>query len=249
MDMDMKLFYSIAAAGVLTLGNLTATPVNITVPDGNAGYGGSGVGLEDNETEPGTIHSDAWDLEAFGYDAGTKQLDVIGTFNFKNGVYANNHTYRAGAIFVGTGNTRPAANDWTYAYLLNFTDNTYALYTSFTILQPTDISSSSPWSITPTGSAIANGTFNYVTGSSDPDGFGLGVLNGAYANSHRIIELSLGDLPGTVLNDFYVHTTIECGNDDLQGRYQHVPDTGATMALFGVGLGVLMLARRRFALS
>jgi len=37
---------------------------NITIYD-NDGYYGSGVGYEDEETEPGMVNSQAWDLEGF----------------------------------------------------------------------------------------------------------------------------------------------------------------------------------------
>jgi hypothetical protein len=246
----MHMKTSLAIAGSLLLTTvLNATPVNITIHDNNSasGYIGTGVGLEDNETEPGTIRSDAWDLEALGYNASNRRLDVIGTYNFAQGAVANGKTYRAGAIFIGTGGSQPGANGWSFAYVLNFSDNTYALYDSFSIVLPTDIPASSPWTITPTAGALATGSFLYATGLSNPNGFGLGVMNPANANSHNMISLDLNDLlPFSVLNDFWVHTTMECGNDNLNGRYQSVPDSGATAALLGLGLTGLACIRRKF---
>jgi hypothetical protein len=235
------------AGSLLAASIVNATPINITLHDNNsaAGYIGTGVGLEDNETEPGTIKSDAWDYEALGYEASARRLDVIGTYDFKNGQVANNKTYRMGAIFVGTGSAMPGPNNWSYAYVLNFNNNTYSLYNSFSIVLPTDIPQSTPWTITPTSGALATGTFSYATGLGNPDGFGLGVM-GANPNIHNMISLSLGDLPLNLLNDFWVHTTPECGNDNLNGHYNYVPDAGATALLLGMSVSALVGIRRKF---
>ena len=237
-----RIFLATIAGSLLAAGAVHATPINITIHDNHSasGYIGTGVGLEDNETEPGTIQSDAWDYEAFGYDAVTKGLDVIGTFDFKNGQTVGNRLIRSGAIFVGTGSTMPGPNGWAYAYVLDFNNNTYSLYSSFNIVLPTDIVQSSPWTITPTA-----GAFGYLTGLANPDGFGLGVM-GSNPNIHRMINLPLTDLPTSVLNDFWVHTTPECGNDNLNGRYQRVPDASSTAVLLGIGVGVAGVIRRKY---
>jgi len=242
-----KFSLAIVSGSLLATGAVHATPVNITINDNNsaAGYIGTGVGKEDNETEPGTVQTDAWDYEALGYDSSTKQLDVIGTFNFAQGQVANGKTYHMGAIFVGTGGSMPGQNGWTYAYVLNFNNNTYSLYNSFTIVLPTDIPASSPWTITPTADAIATGSFAYGTGLGNPDGFGLRTMGGGNTNIHNMISLSLSDLSSGVLNDFWVHTTPECGNDNLNGHYTSVPDAGTTAALLGIGVSGLAFLRRK----
>lgn len=245
----MKTPCLLVAASLFVAGAVNATPINITIHDGNsaAGYIGTGVGLEDNETEPRTVQTDAWDHEALGYSAATKTLDVIGTFNFAQGVVAHNKTYRAGAIFIGTGSSIPTANSWSYAYLLNFNNNTYALYNSFNIVLPTDIPASSPWTINPTAPALATGSFGYQTGLGNPDGFGLGIMGGGNPNIHNMISLSLNDLAPAVLNDFWVHVTPECGNDTVRGHYTAVPDAGTTATLLGLALSGLACVRRKFS--
>lgn len=244
----MKLQLVIAGS-LICAGSVLASPVNVTIFDGQtaSGYAGSGIGNEDNDTEPGTIKSDAWDLEALGYSASTKKLDVIGTYNFAAGETANGKTYHAGAIFIGTGSSLPGPNNWSYAYVLNFNNNTYSLYDTFSIVLPTDIAASTPWTITPSAGPIATGSFGYLTGLSNPDGFDLTVMNPANANSHNMISLTLGDLPSDVLSEFYVHTTLECGNDTLNGYYKSVPDSGMTLGLLGMGLSGLALIRRKLA--
>jgi len=239
----------VIAGSLICAGSVLASPVNVTIYDGQtaSGYVGSGIGGEDNDTEPGTIKSDAWDLEAFGYTAATKKLDVIGTYNFATGATANGKTYHAGAIFIGTGSSLPGPHDWSYAYVLNFNNHTYSLYNSFSIVLPTDIPASSPWTITSSSNPVATGSFDYLTGLANPDGFGLTVMNPSYANQHNMISLSLADLPSEVLSDFYVHTTMECGNDSLNGKYTSVPDSGMTLGLLSMGMTGLALIRRKLA--
>lgn len=234
----------------LTAGTcLMAAPVNITIADGQNGNGatspwkftpGLGAGHEDNETEPGTITGDQWDLEAFVYSPGSSTLSVIGSYDFKNGQVYSGVNYTAGAIFVkGSGDS-----SWTYAYVLDFANNTYGLYNSFTTLNPTDISASAPWSInTATANLLGNGTFNYSTGLNDP--FGLGLQSGT---GHNQIDLSLGQLSPSILADFYAHTTPMCGNDDLEGHYS-APDGGTTLMLLSLGLASLGFVQARFRLA
>jgi len=251
---EMKRSVIILLAGVMA-GSLSAVAVNITISDG-LGSAGLGVGGEDNETEPGTIHSDAWDLEAFGYTAATKQLDLIGTFDFKNGEFGDGQQITSGAIFIGTGSSLPGANNWSYAYVLNFSLHAYTLYSNFTINNgsvPGFISGSAPWSInTSTAHVMAFGSFSYLTGLSNPDGFGLQTYVSGV--THNEIELNLSALPTTVLNDFYTHFTMSCGNDDIDGHYSNapqnnsVPDYGSTILLTGLGLGIVALARRRLGM-
>jgi len=64
----------ITALLALALGVGQAAATEITIPDFNpgAGFGGGPFGIagEDNETEPGTIATQAWDMEAFVIDSG-----------------------------------------------------------------------------------------------------------------------------------------------------------------------------------
>jgi hypothetical protein len=232
----------VPALSLALAGNLFAVPVNITIPDGQ------GTGGEDNETEPGTVRTDAWDLEALGYDSADKKLDVIGTYNFRSGESGTT----MGAIFVSAGSSIPSPGGWSYAYVLNFANNTFGLYDSFTIRLPDVVSASSPWSInTSTAHLLAAGTFFYYTGLSNPDSFGLTTISPQNADQHNLIRLSLGNLPTEVLDGFVVHTTPTCGNDELEGRYQsrRVPDGGATFILLGLaGIG-LLAARKNFCLN
>lgn len=244
----MKKNLMLAASLGLTT-SLMAIPVEITIPDGQTGNGatspwsgttGHGPALEDNETEPRTHTGDIWDLEAFVYDPATAKLSLIGTFDFKNGV----NGVGSGAIFLRAIGS-PA---WSYAYGLNFGNNSFTLYDSFTTIAPTDVPASTPYSInTGTAHSIGTGSFTYSTGILDPFGLGLMRQSGV---GHNQVDLGLGALPPSLLNGFDVHFTMTCGNDVIEGRYnrtgdRQVPDGGATAVLFGVsGLGMLLVHRR-----
>src|SRR4051812_31922172 len=75
---------------------MAAKAADITVFDKNTGTCAVGS-CEDNETEPGTIQSQVWDLEAF-YQTGNS-LSMVGGFDFKNGVAHGGNTYLSGDIF------------------------------------------------------------------------------------------------------------------------------------------------------
>lgn len=150
---------------------------NITIADQNGTGTAGSVGLEDDETEPSTIHSQQWDLEGFFLDGNV--LSMVGGFDFANGVYyaPRSHTYTSGDIFLDIDNLLWDVNDlnsaaawdqngpshlasngtftnslgWDYAIRLNFgATNTYTVWklTSNTLLLDTsDIPQSNPWRI------------------------------------------------------------------------------------------------------
>ena len=108
----------LAAAFILSLGinQSQANPygTNITIHDSNPDTGngtGINVGYEDNETEPGMVQSQVWDLEGFFLNGTT--LTMIGGFDFLNGVVSGSSTYTSGDIFISKGSERPSANDGT----------------------------------------------------------------------------------------------------------------------------------------
>jgi hypothetical protein len=257
--MERNVVAVAVAVGLCVGTSVFAGPINITINDGQngtiqnpngatspwAGSPGLGAGHEDNETEPGTITGDQWDLEAFAYNYPSSSLSLIGTYDFKNGEVHNGINYSSGAIFVRT----PGNSAWNYAYVLNFNNNTYTLYNNFTTINPSDIPASTPWSInTATANALGTGSFGYTTGILDPLGFGLQRASGT---GHNEIDLDLGLLPGELQDSFDVHFTMSCGNDDLEGHYTTtaVPDGGATAGLLGVATLSLILVRRKLVLA
>ena len=240
----MKKNCSIIAVNLFALGTLLAAPVNITVFDGQAGNGavgpwagnsGSGVGNEDNETEPWTITGDVWDVEGFVMN-GTK-LSLVGTYDFKNGQLYGGHVYTSGAIFVGLhGN-----NNWDYALTLNFNNNTFGVYKNFTVLNPSDIPASAPWNISG-GDLVGTGALTYDADVTDP--FGQGFKRADGGTWHNVVTVDLAGLPDGLPSDTWFHYDMSCGNDLVVGHYS-VPDGGATAMLLGVGfMGIIFIRRK-----
>jgi len=86
----------------------------------------------------------------------------------------------------------------------------------------------------------------YSTSDSSVEGITLEGGNAVYP--HYVAKFDLGFIDFENLDEMYVHTTVECGNDSLMGHEDdfNVPDGGATIALLGMALvGLAALARRR----
>lgn len=101
MEQNNKMRWIGAIAALLLAASQGAYAAsNITINDGSGPYGfgsnpDSGVGEEDNETEPGTIRNQSWDLEAFVISG--NYLYLIGGFDFANGQSG----FASGDIFIG----------------------------------------------------------------------------------------------------------------------------------------------------
>ena len=78
----------------LATGNALALGMNITIFDNRPGNGGAGVGLEDQETEPGMINNQSWDLE--GFFLNNSILTMAGGYDFKVGCWG----VQSGDIFI-----------------------------------------------------------------------------------------------------------------------------------------------------
>jgi len=228
---------------------------NITIYDGNSSADtGWYSPLEDDEVEPGMAASQVWDLE--GVFLQDNILSLVGGFDFKNGVdgYLD---YTSGDIFISDdeelryGDIHRSANGFynqsqdnpTYGYeyvidldfdvmayvVVEINDNT-ELQTAFYLQNE----GSSPWKYVGGGTETAySGSFSY---SSISD-------TGFSGDSHYLLTgFDLSFLGHDT--DFYSHFTMGCGNDNLMGQGTVVPEP-STFLLFGVGGGLIFLARRR----
>jgi len=140
----MKLrIYTLFAFLALTCMAAPALATNITINDLSSSYGWEGVGkgLEDQETEPGMVNSQVWDLEGFFF--ADNILSMVGGYDFLNGV----DDITSGDIFISTlpegpkykqaerkegGNTSQTVfNTYGYNYVidLNFPDEVNGEYT------------------------------------------------------------------------------------------------------------------------
>jgi hypothetical protein len=77
----------------------SALAANITIWDEN-GYSRENAGGEDQETEPGMVNSQAWDLEGFIFNGSV--LTMVGGYDFANGESGGGHTFHSGDLFIST---------------------------------------------------------------------------------------------------------------------------------------------------
>jgi hypothetical protein len=77
-----------------------ASPVVITINDQLPGPLPKTPANENNETEPGTAQEQVWDLEAMVFDNATKNLTIVGGYNFSTGASAGGRTYHPGDIYI-----------------------------------------------------------------------------------------------------------------------------------------------------
>ncbi len=253
-NLSKTLIFSILAV-FLSAGNALSLDLgtNITIWD-NRGYSGNplSTGGEDQETEPGMVNQQQWDLEGFFLNGTT--LTMVGGFDFRDGA-SDGSDIRSGDIFIdnnedaqyGDGQDLGVMNfGYDYVMDLDFSDpndlvySVYALTSTTTLSDTTENSpESDPWKYVSGGDPLTGYqglTLDYTdfgTLTDDDTGF----LGG----SHNAVSVDLGFLGSHP--HFTAHFTMECGNDNLMA---HAAPEPATMLLLGSGLIGLAGFMRRY---
>lgn len=252
-------------------GALTASAVDITIFDGQSSSSSGWYGTqENNETEPGTITSQVWDLERMLING--SKLTIEGGYDFRVGAFSNNKWYRRGDILIdlngdakttwnGTAADKTSNAYFNYDFAIHF--STTANDLSYTIVdlnsnskyvQVTDIQKSNPWRLDDNFLSGPN-----IDGKSGTFTAGFTTLSPNAEGNHYALEVDLGNYAPLLnaikaANEMLIKYTIECGNDTIIGvasvpslGLTSVPDSGTTLALFGLGLGGLSMFRTRRA--
>jgi PEP-CTERM motif len=245
MEVQMKRLVAmlVLVAGV----SVFATPVNITVVgyDTTSTWPGKYVNLHtnvppgDNETMPGTLQGNSWDMEAVLLSADS--LSLVGSWNWAKGYDGD----KTGDLFIATNGSA----SYNYALVFDYKSDTYTAYQLNANTQYThtdNIHISDPLGIvTSTATDIGSYGFQYTTGLSDDAA--LGYTSWEAPVTHNEIAVDLGNfLVLQTGEEIATHITMSCGNDELNG-FGKVPEPGSlSMILVGLlSLAGLAVSKKR----
>jgi hypothetical protein len=232
----------VLCAAIALIGSSIVSADNITIWDGR-GIGDVNNPSENNETEPGMINTQSWDLEQFTLEG--NDLGIAAGFDLKDGKWYGGQHIILGDIFIDingdaqyASSTNPTIANFGYEYAvkLNFGTRSYTVYelNDNSVLTSTysyNSPESDPFTLTlKNESNPPSGTFTYTD------------FGGTTHNSIDGINLSFL-APGTT---FISHVTMTCGNDNLMGSgtTTSVPEPSSIGFLF-LGLSLLAVGLRR----
>jgi hypothetical protein len=213
----------------------TSLSFDITIPDGRGNYAGPGwytTSSEINEVEPNCITAHEWDLQSFKIEGGL--LIMTGGYNFNSP--SGYDGFRPGDIFFSINNS-----PYKYVATVGTAGNVFDVYKLGDSVNTfySQNAQSNPWRYAGNGELIAGSLTVQRWTYPDPNGieyalgFDLNWLNSLTSN-------------GDVVT---VHNTMECGNDNLMGRYtvdRHiVPEPGTYVAGLGLVFGILLYKRHK----
>jgi hypothetical protein len=224
-----------------------AHAIDITIYDGVGT--GNGPALEDQEVEPNCSWHQGWDLEAFEFNPQTWELSLVGGFDFINGFEG----MAPGDVFFDV-NGLPG-----YDYAMKchpmdgngyggvlFELNEDAVLGE--VLYPQN-AASNPWRLVRGGDVVdPDVSVSYQANASNNSLVESLGLTGSF---HNMLTVDASFLEGLCApgDGFTVHYTMECGNDNMKGRYRanSVPDAGST-GFLALSVGAMVwLGRRKLA--
>lgn len=264
----VSLLISIGLA--LSASQAFATEITIADWKPGAGFGGGpfGVAAEDNETEPGTVASQVWDMEAFVLDGTT--LYIVGGYDMQAGQAASGGSVVPGMLvpgdlFIKVGGSQPTFNPlsgsgtvsnslYEYSYAVDLTQNVGATNTDASVYALNNSSlldsvvydqfAANPWRYNSGGQLLSSTTdINYTSGLSDALTQALTGVS-LVGGSHNVLAVDLSFLGSIAAGtDVWFSYTMECGNDSLKGQYAggfyQTPDSAASVLLIGLGLAAM----------
>ena len=224
---------------------------------------------EDNESEPGTSIGQHWDLEAFQIHG--LNLSLIGGFNFLSG----QGTYASGDIFIdvdgdavwgsnlGGGGTSLKSNAlFKYDYVIDLQqtvdaqlDSTVSsIGTRYTVYR-LDETADQVVSVALANNAEANPWIYHSGGTPIPGHADRLLVSGNYLggeyvgwagnNNHYLLQFELSFLGPAVPDGTLFKFTMECGNDNLLGRYHYVTDAGLSLGMLGTAAFLAVTLARK----
>ena len=255
----------------LVLGASQAFAGEITIADYNpgAGFGGGPFGPagEDNETEPGTIASQAWDMEAFVISGTT--LYIVGGYNMQAGQAGYGGSVVPGMLvpgdlFIKVGGSQPGYNPlsgsgtvdnsaYLYSYAVDLTQPVGATFASAHVFSLNSASlmdtvvydqfGANPWRYNSGGTSAAWTGITYSSGLNDAATQSLTGLS-LVGGNHNVLAVDLSFIGSVAAGtDVWFSYTMECGNDSLKGQYSggfyQTPDSASSVLLIGLGLAAL----------
>lgn len=215
--------------------SISAYAIDVTINDGiGNGSGWYSANRENNETEPGTITSQLWDMEQ--YDLTGNILKITGGYNFTSP--SGYGGFRPGDLFIDVD----GVGYYDYVAVIGNAPLTYDVYAIGDDVEVYNVHYSqnyfsNPWRYKDGGNLIESTLSVYYGSYSDVEGV------------HYTADLDMTWLHSS-LNDgstVTLYNTMECGNDRLIGQYQFVntiPE-GSVRTMFALGAITLFAMRRR----
>lgn len=214
---------------VLSLITIHTNAIDITINDGyGTGTGWYSANKENNEVEINCETGQNWDMESFALTGTTLTMQGGYAFNTPAGYEG----WKPGDIFFDID------SDGKYDYVASIASSwftPYKLGTAYSVHYAQN-TTSNPWKYKDGGTIVGQDQLINFSAFNDSEG------------NHNVMKIDIGWLfqyltPGDIVT---VHYTMECGNDNLMGKFS-VPETGMSLSLLGLSIIGLFSIKNKIA--